>query len=91
MEAEAKQRDLDQAKVNFQNIDDRYYLLATELNLVRNHNNQLQLLLNDRGMVRITTFKAPKPQSKSFPQWAVMVPGGSALMLLIAVGLALLI
>ncbi len=90
-EQEAKQRDLDQAYVRFRNIEDRQVLLTGELNDIRTLCNQLQLMIKDQGMVRVKLFPAMKPELKSFPQWKMMVPGGSILGLLVAVGLALLL
>ncbi len=92
LELEAKQRDLDQALARYRNMVEQQEILTKELDLVRQYSNQLELVIKDRGMVRVRKIGTATPPVKpSFPQWGLMVPGGSILGLMLGIGLALML
>lgn len=90
-EIEAKERDLDKAVIDYRDLEDQYLLLADELKQVQATANALQLMINERGMIRVQTYPAVKPQTPNFPQWSLMIPGGSLFGLVLGLGLALLL
>jgi polysaccharide biosynthesis transport protein len=92
LEAEAKQRDLDQGLARYRNLEDQQELYSAQLNQIRDYTQKLGMVIGDREKVRVKRIgPAIPPLLPSFPRWGVLVPGGSILGLLLGIGLALLI
>lgn len=90
--AEAKQRDLDRGLAHYRNLEEEQLLLEDQLTRLRDYIGQLQLVIKDRGMVRVRRIgQAYPPRKRHFPRWELNLPGGSFLGLLLGTGLAFLL
>jgi capsular exopolysaccharide synthesis family protein len=91
LEAEYRQRDLDQALTEYRQLQEDQLLLEHQLAQIREHINLLKMVIKDRGMVRVRQVgTALKPKIRSFPRHIINIPVGSMFGLLVGVGLAFL-
>ncbi|UCD30355.1 MAG: hypothetical protein JSV03_07770, partial [Planctomycetota bacterium] len=92
LEAEDKQRDLDQALIRYRQLEEDQLLLEHQLTQIREHMNLLKMIIKDRGMVRVRQIgQALPPKLRSFPNHLLNIPAGSILGLLLGIGLAFLL
>jgi len=64
LELEARQRDLDQGMARYRNLEEQQAILTKELDLVRQYSNQLELVIKDRGMVRVHKIGTATPPTE---------------------------
>ncbi|UCD27459.1 MAG: polysaccharide biosynthesis tyrosine autokinase, partial [Planctomycetota bacterium] len=92
LEAEAMQRDLDQALTVYRQLEEDQLLLEHQLTQIREHINLLKKIIKDRDMVRVRQIgQAQLPKLRSFPNHLLNIPAGSILGLLLGIGLAFLL
>jgi len=92
LDAESKQRDLDQMLTTYRQLEEDQFLKEHQLAQIREFINQLNMIIKDRGMVRVRQIgKALPPEERSFPRHELNIPGGSFLGLLLGIGLAFLL
>jgi len=92
LEEESKQRDLDQALMFYRQLEEDQMLKEHQLTQIREYINLLDMILKDRGRVRVELVsQALTPKERSFPKHEINIPIGSFLGLLLGVGLSFLI
>lgn len=90
-EYQAQQRDLDRHLAEFRIQEEEQRLLEQQLNELRAYTNQLNLMIRDRGMVRVRSEgQAQMPLRPHFPRPEVFLPVGVVLGLMLGVGFAVL-
>jgi len=92
LEEQAKQADIDRKLARYRSLEERQLLLEEQHSQVWLFTNQLEMIISDRGMVRVRQVgQAIKPRQKHFPRWDLNIVGGNFFGLLLGIGLALLI
>lgn len=90
MEFEAKQRDLDRGLARYRSLEEEQKLLEEQFSRVNEYMNQLRMIVNARGMLRVRPIgTAVKPDKRHFPRWEYNIPAGAFLGLVLGVGLAM--
>jgi tyrosine-protein kinase Etk/Wzc len=92
IQEEYRQRDLDRALADYQQLEEERFLKQHQLTQVREYVNLLNMVIKERGMVRVyQASKAFPPRVRSFPRHELNIPAGSFLGLLLGAGLAFLL
>jgi len=93
LEAESKQRDIDEGIERYNGLETEQRLLEEQYHQVREYINQLLLVMSDtRSQVRVQQMQdAVEPERRYFPKYEYNVPAGVLLGTLLAGGLALLL
>jgi capsular exopolysaccharide synthesis family protein len=93
LEAEYKQRDLDEGIEKYKGLEDEQRLLEDNYYQIRGYINQLLLVMSDtRSQVRVQLMQDAEPaELPYFPKYEYNVPAGVFLGILLACGVALLL
>lgn len=88
----AEQRDLDSQLAHYEKLQTEAELIQEKYNQVRGFVENLKFLLRQRSTVRITPAQmATPPVQRSSPSWAINLPVGTFLGLIVSMSMALLL